>query len=200
MQGGEVEVVEGVLPPPALHLDQAEAVEGFGVFGVEVEGGAKVLFGVVEPAGAELGGAELEPAFECPGAQEGVAFEFIDGGGQVFLLEVQAAEVVAHDDEFVIQGEGGAVGVGGGLELVVAVVGEAKVVPGVGVLGEEGGSFFELGDGLCVLSGVEELFAVEELSRSGGCATGVAVAGRRHQQTIDRFQTAISIGQHRGWW
>jgi len=131
-----VEVLEGIVRSAAQGGTNAEIVEGFGGLsggGIQVEHALKTSLGLIDQARAQLGGPEPGPAEQILGLVGGISGQFVDGGGQVILLEEQTAAVVANNGQIEVPGEGVLVGLSCPGGLTGVMIGQAEEVPGLGV-------------------------------------------------------------------
>jgi len=140
-QGG-VEVLEGIVRSAAQGGTKAEIVEGFGGLsggGIQLEHALKAALGLIDQSGAQLSGSKPGPAEQILGLVGGISGQFVNGCGQVVLLEEQAAAVVADNGQIEVPGEGVLVGLSRPGGLIGVMIGQAEEVPGLGASRGVGG-------------------------------------------------------------
>ena len=166
-------VANGFIGATALvRADAAEAIEDFGVLRAEPKRILKSFFCGGQFIHTQLSGAELEEGVERVCAAKGVGDEFGFCEVIFLLLQIKAAEVIMGFAEVVINEEGPSIGLFSLAGLAGVVISEAKVVPCLGVGGDECGGKFEFFDGLCVFAPVDEFCALKEGLGAGRSAAG----------------------------
>lgn len=195
---GGGEGLPGVAGALLMLAGDAEAIPGFGILGGELEGGGEAAFGEVPLAQAQLGLAELTPSMGGAGLEGDEGAEGIGGALGVPLFEPKGTEVEMGGGEVVIQAEGMEVGFGGFGGLAVGVMGEAEVVPSLGIGGEELHGGPESAQGVGGLAFFQQAGAIEEGTGSGGGAGGEAQGKPEGPSGAGREAAKVWGRQHSG--
>lgn len=195
---GGREGLPGVAGALLVLLGNAEAVPGFGIFRGELEGGGEASFGKVPLAEAQLGLGKLTPAFGGAGLEGDEGAEGIGGALGVSLFEPEGAEIEMGGGEVVVEAEGVEVGLGGFGGLAIGVMGEAEVVPGLGVGGKELHRGAESAEGVGWFAFFQQTGAVEEGTGSGGGTGGQAQGEAEGPSGAGREAAKVWGRQHSG--
>jgi hypothetical protein len=198
---GVGEALPGFAVPAPLLEGNTQAVESLGVARGKFQNAAEAAIGQVPLPQPQLGLSQPEPAFLGLGGEADMGAEGVEGAVGVAIFEPETAEVEMGDGEIAVDPEGLAVGVGCFAGLAGGVVGEAEVVPGLGIAGEEFDGRSEPWDGVLRPAFLEQSFPVEQGPGAGGCAGGeqgcqseggdgqagapIRVSGRQH--SISRY-------------
>src|SRR5206468_6679585 len=110
---------------------------------VEFQSLAKAFLPRIRLADAQLRGPQFDPATGNVGLKTGVTGQLQDGGWQVALIEVKAAEIEMTDGKITIQRHGLLISLDRFAEPAGAVVSQAELVPGPGLFGQQVGRQFQ---------------------------------------------------------
>jgi hypothetical protein len=144
----------------------------------------KVAFGAFGLGELQLGEAELDPAKFHIGAKCGVDVELACGIGWFFILKVETAEVVVSDGKIAIEREGMEIRARGRFMLAGAMIGQAKVIPRLGVGGKELNGLFKAFNRLGEALVADQAFAFEEGGRPGRGATAQDKGEERQPEAL----------------
>src|SRR5438876_2703728 len=133
---------------------------------VEFQSLAKTFLPGIGLAGAQLRVSQFDPAAGSVGLKTGVTGQFQDGGWQVALVEVNAAQIEMTDGEIAVQRQGLLISLDRVAVPAGAVVSQAEMVPGPGLFGQQARRLFQPLNRLGIVAFVNETFALQERART----------------------------------
>src|SRR2546425_533880 len=157
-----LELLRRLLIATPLNLHQAESIPGLWQMRVEFQSLAKTFLPRIGLAGAQMRGSQFDPAAGSVGLKTGVTGQLQDGGWQVALIEVKAAEIEMTDGEIAVQRQGLLISPDRVAEPAGAVISQAKVVPGTGLFGQQVRRLFQPLNRLGIVAFVNETFALQQ--------------------------------------
>jgi len=163
---------DGFLRSAAVEGNVAETIEGLGIPRTMVQGSFVATLGLVEPASAGLGVAELDPAIGGLRLERGVAGKVFNGCAQIVLFEGERAKIVAGGGKVDVEPEGFPIIALSLFELPRAVVGEAQMVPRLRIARQVPGCLLKRFYRFLELAFLNQLFTVEEGGRPGRATAG----------------------------
>jgi len=157
-----------------LKFDQTQTIKRFDVIGLKIERAAKTFLGRIKTVRPIVRGAKFQKGVSGVGLDVGVAGELFDGRREIILIEIGATEIEARRSEAAVESEGLFVGADGEERLIVGVIGDTKVIPGLRISRQKLSGLLEFLNGLVVFAVADEAFASEQRARSGRAASGEA--------------------------
>ena len=146
-----------------------------------------------------LSRGEPQPAFRGARLERGEGGQVVHRERVVAGFEIETAGVEAGRGEVPVQDEGVLVGFEGFSALAAVLVGEAQVIPSLGVAGQQADCFVQVLDGGRVVALLDEFFPAEQGSGAGRGATTEEHRQGSGKKEPDR-DAPLFCGQHLGAW
>ncbi len=130
------------------------------------------LFGGGKLTEAQLGVAQFQPAIQGIALVQGEGGQFVARGFRLVLFQQEAAEIVMHGDEIMIELQRLAVGVNGFNRLAGMMQRQAQIVPGLGVGAQKGSRQLEFFNRRAIFPLFDQTLSLKQGARPGRGATG----------------------------